>query len=80
MTPSRRDYRDSVIEEFADQLQVMYERAIDAEADRDSYRLLAQQLLHALHHVTVHRDLLRDQGVLDRPLNRRRDRKHRRAA
>jgi hypothetical protein len=41
-------------------------RVADLEADRDSYRLLAQQTLHALHHVTLERDVLRAQRGLDR--------------
>jgi hypothetical protein len=44
-----RDYKDFVIEQQADDLHLMTERAIDAEADRDSYRLITRQLLTILH-------------------------------
>ena len=45
-------------------------RISDLEAERDSYALLAKQALHALHDVTVERDVLRGQ----RRLNRQRER------
>ena len=53
------DYRDGCIAQLADDLAMMTERAVNAEADRDSYRVLAQQTLHALHDVTAERDQLR---------------------
>jgi hypothetical protein len=37
-----------------------------AICEAQSYRILAQQLLHALHDVQVERDLLKKQGLIDR--------------
>ncbi len=39
---------------------------LEAILDATSYRLLAQQALHALHHVSEHRDRLLAQRRLDR--------------
>ena len=39
----------AVIEELADREAVLLERIDSLEADRDAYRELAQQALHALH-------------------------------
>ena len=44
-----RDYKDDVIETLSDELHVMTERAVSAEADRDAYRLVVRQLLQILH-------------------------------
>jgi hypothetical protein len=73
---SVRDDRDLVIEALADSEAALVDRIVDLTCERDSYRLLAQQLLGALHVVTLERDVLRDQRVLDR----RRDRDQQRAA
>ena len=35
---------------------VMAERAVNAEADRDAYRLLSQQALHRVHELTLESD------------------------
>jgi hypothetical protein len=43
----------------------LLERVVDLTTERDSYRLLAQQLLHALHDCMRQRDLLREQRRLD---------------
>ena len=61
-----RDYRDDVIETLAMSEAGLIDRVVDLTIERDSYRLLAQQLLHALHHVTRERDVLREQRALDR--------------
>lgn len=51
-----RDYRDDVIAELAaseaalrDQVLLLVERAVNAEADRDAFRLVAVQCLHENH-------------------------------
>lgn len=44
-----RDYRDDVIEQLADDLAAMTERAIVAEAERDSWRRVAQMAIHHAH-------------------------------
>ena len=46
------------------------ERVLELEADVAAYRLLAQQAIHALHRVTIERDILRGQIRI----NRHRDR------
>lgn len=53
---SGRDYRDDVIEALADseaalwcQVQALAERAVNAETDRDAYRLVAVQWSHYAH-------------------------------
>jgi hypothetical protein len=60
------DYRDDVIEHFAYSEALLLDQIVDLTIERDSYRLLSQQLLHALHEVTLERDVLRDQRTLDR--------------
>lgn len=50
------DYRDLCIETLSDSNAHLLDRIADVIADRDSYKLLAKQLLHALHHVTAERD------------------------
>jgi hypothetical protein len=47
-----------------------FERLIDLSIERDSYRDLLQQTLHALHCVTVDRDVLREQRRIDRQQRR----------
>lgn len=54
-----RDNRDLVIEQLADSEAELLERVAQFEADRDSYRLLAQQAIHMLHDLTQQRDRLR---------------------
>jgi GTP1/Obg family GTP-binding protein len=44
-----RDYRDLVIEAFADEGAQLREALADVAADRDSYRELAQEAIHRLH-------------------------------
>lgn len=44
----------------------LVDRVVDLTLERDSYRTLAQQLLHALHHVTLERDILKGQINIDR--------------
>ena len=65
-----RDHRDDTIAQLADDLALAVDRATNAEASAESYRLLSQQLLHALHHVTLERDVLREQRRLDRHRDR----------
>src|SRR6185295_15345472 len=47
-------------------IEDVYDRIVDLTIERDSYRQLSQSLMHALHHVTLERDLLRAQRTLDR--------------
>jgi hypothetical protein len=44
-----RDYRDLVIEELADSEAALLDQIVDLVRERDAYRLLAQQAIHALH-------------------------------
>ena len=46
-----------------------------AIAEAQSYRLLAQVALHELHNVTLERDLLKQQRMLDRRREREKDRR-----
>ena len=55
-----RDYRDIVIEELADAEALLLERVASLEADVQSYRLLAQEAIHALHDLARERDRLRE--------------------
>lgn len=57
--PRTTDYRDLVIEELVTSEAELRARVKDLESDVDSYRLLAQQGIHALRHLTVERDRLR---------------------
>ncbi len=57
-----------------DDCDALLERLVDLTIERDAYRLLAQRLMHALHHVTRERDQLREQRRLDRMNQRRRRR------
>jgi len=50
---------DLCVEQLANDLAMMAERAVNAEADRDGYRTLAQETLHALRFVMIERDQLR---------------------
>jgi hypothetical protein len=50
---------EDVLEALADSEAALVERLASVEADRDIYRLLAQEGLHALHHQTVTLDRLR---------------------
>jgi hypothetical protein len=52
-------YQDLTIADLADDLAVMTSRAIEAEADRDAYKVLVSESLTALHMVTKQRDRLR---------------------
>ena len=45
----RADYRDLTIEQLADDLALMTERAVTTEASRDTYRSMMQELLRILH-------------------------------
>ena len=47
--PTIPNLKDGCIEQLADDLARMTERAINAEVDRDSYRLVARQLLEVVH-------------------------------
>lgn len=44
------DYRDVVIADFAASEAALLERVVDLTIERDSYRLVAAQSIHALHH------------------------------
>ena len=70
------DIRDAAIEALADSEAALLDRVVDLTCERDSYRRLAQQLLYALHHVILERDILREQRQIDR----RRKHEQRRAA
>ena len=61
-----RDYRDLCVEDLADREAWLLDRLASLEADVQAYRTLSQQLLHALHHVTLERDVLREQRQRDR--------------
>ena len=50
----------------------VYDRIVDLTVERDSYRSLSQQLMRALHHVTLERDVLREQRRIDRQQQRSR--------
>ena len=54
-----QDYKDLVIEMLADSEAELCERNASVEADRDTYRMLAQEAIHALHHQTITLDRLR---------------------
>jgi hypothetical protein len=56
---TRRDYRDLVIEDLADQNELLRARLADLEADCRIVRELAHLAVHALHDVTVQRNQLR---------------------
>lgn len=43
-----RDYRDAVIETFADTEAALLERVVELTIERDAYRLIAVQAVHAL--------------------------------
>lgn len=62
----RFEIRDICIETLAHSEADLLDRLVDLTCECDGYRLLSQQLLHALHHVTTERDLLRDQRTIDR--------------
>jgi hypothetical protein len=62
----RRDYRDAVIEELTLCEAELLDRVVDLEVECDAYRRLVQQLLHRLHEVTLERDVLRGQLVINR--------------
>jgi hypothetical protein len=53
-----RDYRDLCIEQLADELHAMTDRAIDAEVDRDSYR----RTLHVCAAILAKTSYQRDQA------------------
>ena len=55
------DYRDCCIRLLSDDLHQMTTRAIEAETERDAYRDVAVEGIHALHHLTRERDCLRRQ-------------------
>jgi hypothetical protein len=44
---------------------ILIEEIVDLTTERDAYRMLAQQALHALHLVTLERDVLRAQRAID---------------
>ncbi len=54
------DYRDIVIEELADAEALLLERVESLEEDVQSYRLLAQEAIHALHDLARERDRRRE--------------------
>lgn len=55
-----QDYKDFVIEMLSDEAVLYEERLASLEADVLSYRMLAQEAIHALHHLTVSHDRLRE--------------------
>jgi hypothetical protein len=60
--PPTRTYRghlDMVIEMLADENAELHEQLLETQIDRDSYRRLAQEAIHALHLVTNQRDTAR---------------------
>jgi hypothetical protein len=54
------DDRDVVIEQLAVELAAMRDRALNAEADRDAYKLIVVQSLEVGHHLTLERDRFRE--------------------
>ena len=75
--PAKRELVSSPAADGCDALDILahseahlLDQATDLTAERDRYRELAQQALHALHAVTMERDVLREQRRLD--LQRRR--------
>lgn len=52
---------DALVEALAYGEAELRERVLSLEADVESYRLLAQQAIHALHDVISERDRLRHQ-------------------
>lgn len=54
------DYKDFVIEILSDEAVLRAERIASLEAEVISYRMLAQEGIHALHHLTVAHDRLRE--------------------
>lgn len=50
------DVYQACIEAFAASEAAAIDRIVDLICDRDAYRLLAQQLLHALHRAFLERD------------------------
>ena len=71
-----RDYCDMVLEELALSEAGLLERAGEPEADRDAYRMLAQQAIHQRHAVTQRLCRLRAQHcrLIDEYRTLRRDR------
>lgn len=51
--PQRIDYRDVAIEQLAADEAALRARVASLEADVESYRLVAQQAIHAVHRLTV---------------------------
>lgn len=56
-----RDYRDLVIEMATDAEVLLVESLVRLKADRDAYRMLAQQAVQALHDRTRDLEALREQ-------------------
>jgi hypothetical protein len=54
------DYRDLALEHAAADHVELVARVADLEDERAAYRVLAQEAIHALHHITTERDRLRD--------------------
>ena len=54
-----RDYRDLCIADLAQSEAALCERNAALEREREAYRLLAQEAIHALHALTCERDRLR---------------------
>jgi hypothetical protein len=66
------DYRDLVIEEIGDSEAALLDRIVDLVIERDGYRLLAQQAIHALHAREIQVTRLRESQRLLREESRRR--------
>ena len=56
-----RDYRDAVIEALADSEDALLRRIVELMIERDTYRLIAVQAVHALCDRRQQRDRLREQ-------------------
>jgi hypothetical protein len=56
---TRPDHRDGVIETLAASEAWLLERVVDLTTERDAYRAVAHQAVHALHSLTAERDRLR---------------------
>jgi hypothetical protein len=68
---SGADYRDLVIETLADSEAALLDCIVDLTVERDSYRLLAQQAIHALHDREIEMRRLRESLRLLREDRRR---------
>jgi hypothetical protein len=58
--PELQDYKDLVIEMYSDDALMLHELVESLDADVVSYRMLAREAIHALHHLTISHERLRE--------------------